>query len=94
MSRKSVQAEVATIGIDIGKNTFHPIGLDERGAIMLQLNQIRGFRLPYRARRHGPSGPSALAQGLRQDADHRPRIALFLTRIRSSMASRLPSPPR
>jgi hypothetical protein len=26
---------IATIGIDIGKNTFHLVGLDERGAIVL-----------------------------------------------------------
>ena len=27
---------VATIGIDIGKNTFHVIGLDDKGAIILR----------------------------------------------------------
>src|ERR1700716_1060942 len=27
---------VTTIGIDIGKNTFHLVGFDERGAIILQ----------------------------------------------------------
>jgi hypothetical protein len=26
---------IATIGIDIGKNIFHLVGLDERGAIVL-----------------------------------------------------------
>jgi hypothetical protein len=31
MSRKS--SSTATMGIDIGKNSFHVIGLDERGAI-------------------------------------------------------------
>jgi hypothetical protein len=31
MSNKSV----ATMGIDIGKNSFHVVGLDERGAIVL-----------------------------------------------------------
>jgi transposase len=29
-------ANISTIGIDIGKTTFHLIGLDERGAIVLQ----------------------------------------------------------
>lgn len=42
MSRKSTQTAVTTIGVDIGKNTFHLIGLDERGAIMLQLKVSRG----------------------------------------------------
>ena len=27
---------ITTIGIDIGKNTFHFVGLDKRGAIVLQ----------------------------------------------------------
>jgi hypothetical protein len=29
---------VATIGIDIGKNTFHLVGLDRNGAIVLRQN--------------------------------------------------------
>jgi transposase len=35
MSNKST-ASVATMGIDIGKNSFHVVGLDERGAIVLR----------------------------------------------------------
>ena len=31
----------AVLGIDIGKNTFHLIGLDRRGAIALQLKVSR-----------------------------------------------------
>ena len=27
---------ISTIGIDVGKNTFHLVGLDKRGAIVLQ----------------------------------------------------------
>lgn len=33
---------IATIGIDIGKNTFHLIGLDRRGAIVLRQKLSRG----------------------------------------------------
>jgi transposase len=29
-------AAIAVIGIDIGKNSFHAVGLDERGAIVLR----------------------------------------------------------
>src|SRR6202050_5674656 len=37
MPRKTAIVEaVATIGIDIGKNTFHLIGLDKKGAIVLR----------------------------------------------------------
>jgi transposase len=32
----------ATIGIDIGKNTFHLVGLDKRGAIVLRQKLSRG----------------------------------------------------
>src|SRR5260370_2445356 len=35
MSNKS-NATVATMGIDIGKNSFHVVGLDQLGAIVLQ----------------------------------------------------------
>ena len=35
MSNKST-AIVATMGIDIGKNSFHVVGLDRRGAIVLR----------------------------------------------------------
>jgi hypothetical protein len=33
---------VAVIGLDIGKNSFHVIGLDERGAIVLRHKWSRG----------------------------------------------------
>ena len=36
MSHKSTPSTSSTIGIDIGKNSFHLVGLDQRGAIVLQ----------------------------------------------------------
>ncbi len=33
---------VATIGVDIGKNAFHLIGLDKKGAIVLRQKLSRG----------------------------------------------------
>ena len=41
MSSTSALTTIATIGIDLGKNTFHLIGLDRRGAIVLQLKLSR-----------------------------------------------------
>ena len=41
MSNKSTPA-VATMGIDIGKNSFHVVGLDRRGAIVLRQKWSRG----------------------------------------------------
>ena len=40
--RKAKSAAIATLGIDIGKNVFHLIGLDKRGAIVLRLRLSRG----------------------------------------------------
>jgi hypothetical protein len=41
MSKKSI-ATIATQGIDIGKNSFHVIGLDQRDAIVLRQKWSRG----------------------------------------------------
>ncbi len=41
MSNKPT-ATVATMGIDIGKNWFHVVGLDRRGAIVLRQKWSRG----------------------------------------------------
>ena len=39
---KKLNSEVAVIGIDIGKNSFHIVGLDRRGAIVLRQKWSRG----------------------------------------------------
>ena len=41
MSRQSTPAAAATIGIDLGKNTFHLVGLDQRENIVLRLKTSR-----------------------------------------------------
>lgn len=41
MSRSSSSATIATLGIDLGKNSFHLVGQDERGAIVLRLKLSR-----------------------------------------------------
>ena len=38
----TAQTAVAVIGIDIGKNSFHIVGLDSRGAIVLRQKWARG----------------------------------------------------
>jgi hypothetical protein len=42
-----ILSTVAVIGIDIGKNSFHVVGLDEDGAIVLRQKWSRG-RLSFR----------------------------------------------
>jgi hypothetical protein len=37
---QNLSRAIAVIGIDIGKNSFHVVGLDERGAIALQSGQV------------------------------------------------------
>ena len=39
---KTATAEIAVIGIDIGKNSFHVVGLDRKGAIVLRQKWSRG----------------------------------------------------
>ena len=39
---KSASSQIAVIGIDIGKNSFHMVGLDRRGAIVLRQKWSRG----------------------------------------------------
>src|SRR5262249_31600580 len=41
MSHK-LNSEIAVIGIDIGKNSFHVVGCDDRGTIMLRQKWSRG----------------------------------------------------
>jgi transposase len=41
MSQK-LNTEVAVIGIDIGKNSFHLVGQDRRGALVLRQKWSRG----------------------------------------------------
>jgi transposase len=39
---KILNAAIAVVGIDIGKNAFHVVGQDERGAIVLHQKWSRG----------------------------------------------------
>jgi transposase len=39
---QSLNSAVAVVGIDIGKNSFHIVGLDSRGAIVLRQKWWRG----------------------------------------------------
>jgi hypothetical protein len=41
MSNKSI-AMIATMGIDIGKNSFNVVGLNQRGAIVMRQKWSRG----------------------------------------------------
>ena len=41
MSRFSPSAAIATFGIDLGQNSFHLVGQDERGAIVLRIKLFR-----------------------------------------------------
>ena len=42
MSATAAQNVIAVVGIDIGKNSFHVIALDDRGAIVLRQKWSRG----------------------------------------------------
>jgi hypothetical protein len=53
MSNKS-NATIATMGVVMGKNSFHVVGLDQRGAIVLRQKWSRG-----RSKRGSPTYPHA-----------------------------------
>jgi len=55
MSAKAANPTVTTIGIDLGKTTFHLIGLDARGAIVLRQKYSRG-QLQARLANLAPAG--------------------------------------
>ena len=67
---KTAGAQIAVIGIDIGKNSFHVVGHDSRGAIILRQKWSRGqvearlANLPPCLDRHG---------GMRRGASSRPQ---------------------
>ncbi len=42
MTQQTTAETIATIGIDLGKNTFHLIGMDARGKIVLRRKIARG----------------------------------------------------
>ena len=39
---KFASIEIAVIGVDIGKNSFHVVGLDKKGAVVLRQKWSRG----------------------------------------------------
>jgi len=51
MPRRSTVRAVTTIGIDMGKNTLHMVGLDSLGAILLRERVSRG-RITSRLANH------------------------------------------
>jgi hypothetical protein len=70
---RSTNLSVAAMGIDIGKNSFHVVGLDQRGAIVVRQrwtrSQIRArlANMPPLLDRHG---------GLRRSPSPQPQAAL------------------
>jgi hypothetical protein len=76
MSQK-LKSAIAVIGIDIGKNSFHVVGHDECGAIVLGADllfvkaQHRGHRMLSSTRRQ--AGPSLTTGTLEEAAYGYPR---------------------
>jgi hypothetical protein len=68
---EKLNSEIAVIGIDIGKNSFHIVGQDRRGALVLRQKWSRGqveVRLAWKhwrkPQRHRDGQPRrALARG-------------------------------
>jgi hypothetical protein len=74
---------IAVIGIDIGKNSFHVVGLDRRGSIVLRQKWSRG---PSRNTARQPAAVSNWYGGLRRGASSEPQTHIAWSR-RSADAS-------
>ena len=61
---QSLNSAIAVIGIDIGKNSFHVVGLDDRGAIVLRQKWSRG-QIEVRLACASDWSASALASSIR-----------------------------
>ena len=74
------QTAIAVVGIDIGKNSFHIVGLDDRGAIVLRQKWSRGqvearlANMPRVPDRHGSLRRCASSQSQAQGAGHDARL--------------------
>ena len=44
---QQLSTTIAVIGVDIGKNSFHVVGLDQRGAIVLRQKLAPSHVRPY-----------------------------------------------
>jgi hypothetical protein len=74
---------IAFVGIDIGKNSFHVVSLDECGAIVLRQKWSRGqVEARFAARRHLTSSRPSPPGIARLSAMR--RAALILSRVQSS----------
>jgi transposase len=69
---QNLSSAIAVAGIDIGKNSFHIVGLDARGAIVLRQKWSRG---QVEARRKRPSDSHATEKG--DELDQRIRMMAY-----------------
>ena len=76
--RNSPNAQIAVLGIDIGKNSFHAVGLDERGDIVLRQKWMRGQLGSRRAN----LAPCLIGMEARAGAHHLARRCTALGRSR------------
>ena len=89
MSNKSI-ATITTMGIDIGKNSFHVVGLDRRGAIVLRQKWSRPSN--RRVRSYPNSGcarirPGTPASGQERKWRQSPKSTVSAERRRSIACS-------
>ena len=88
MSQK-LNSAIAVIGIDIGKNSFHMVGHDQRGGIVLRQKWSRGqvetrlANLPPCLNRHG--GLCRRASSQSQTANAWPRRPADAGEVRASL---------
>ena len=57
---EKLSSTISVIGIDIGKNSFHLVGLDERGAIVLRQRSDMAQCLRRTVRQKGVDAPDKI----------------------------------
>lgn len=65
---------VRVIGMDLGKTTFHLIGMDEHGSIVLKKRFSRSQLMKFLANLQSGEPASCLLAGTRPDGTNRPSL--------------------
>ena len=89
MSATAAQNVIAVVGIDIGKNSFHVVALDDRGAIVLRQkwsrDQVRGSFCQYVAVPDQDGGLRRNASSQSETQSFRPRCQADAGEVRTAI---------
>ena len=89
MSGTAAQNAIAVVGVDIGKNSFHVVGLDDRGAIVLRQkwsrSQVEARFAKYAAVPDRDGGLRRSASSKSETQSFRPRCQTDAGEVRTAI---------